>query len=120
MGVWHRFGVGGPLDYWNGSLDYWNGLLEHWNGLLEHACHKFEVSMTIVHMHALLKRKGYFQQWISCWSCIIIILCYTVFVRGQYCDTLHSYHSMDIAHDHMPKHYDDNLLISYNHDSLLH
>ena len=53
----------GPLDYWNGPLDYWNGLLEHWNGLLEHACHKFEVSMTIVRMHActLLKRKGYFN-----------------------------------------------------------
>ena len=30
----------------------WNGPLDYWNGLLEHACHKFEVSMTIVHLHA--------------------------------------------------------------------
>ena len=42
--------------------------MEHWSGLLENACQKFEVSLTIVHMHAymhacmpLLKRKGYFN-----------------------------------------------------------
>ena len=89
----------GPLDYWNGPLDYWNGLLDHWNGLLEHACHKFEVSRTIVHMHACMhtaKNERLLQQWISCWSCIIIILCYTtVFVREQCSDTLHGYHSID-------------------------
>ena len=39
---------------WNESLDCWNGLLEHWNGLLEHACHKFEVSIPTVHMHACM------------------------------------------------------------------
>ena len=35
--------------------------MDHWTALLEHDCHKFEVSMTIVHMHAytLLKRKVY-------------------------------------------------------------
>ena len=115
------------MDHWTAGMDYWNGLLDYWNGLLEHACHKFEVSMTIVHMHTCMhitaKKERLFQQWISCWSCIIIILCCTVFVREQCsadCDTLHGYHSMDIAHDHMPKRYDDNLLISYNHDSLLH
>ena len=80
---------------WNGPLDCWNGLLDYWTGLLEHACHKFEVSMTIVHMHACMhtaKKERLFQQWISCWSCIIIILCCTVFVREQCsadCDTLH-------------------------------
>ena len=65
MGCLYSVDWNGPLDYWNGPLDYWNGLLDNWNGLLEHACHKFEVSMTIVHMHAcmraLLKRKGYFN-----------------------------------------------------------
>ena len=35
------------------SVD-WNGPLDYWNGLLEHACHKFEVSMTIVHLHACI------------------------------------------------------------------
>ena len=53
------------MDHWTAGMDYWNGLLDYWNGLLEHACHKFEVSMTIVHMHAcmhaLLKREGCFN-----------------------------------------------------------
>ena len=48
------------MDHWTAGMDYTG--MDYWNGLLEHACHKFfEVSMTIVHMHALLKRKGYFN-----------------------------------------------------------
>ena len=39
------------MDHWTAGMDYWNGLLDYWN---EHACHKFEVSMTIVHMHACM------------------------------------------------------------------
>ena len=58
------------MDHWTAGMDYWNGLLDYWNGLLEHACHKFEVSLTIVHMHACMhtaKKERLFQQWISCW-----------------------------------------------------
>ena len=44
------------MDNWTTGMDhrtvYWNGLMEHWSGLLEHACQKFEVSYTIVCMHA--------------------------------------------------------------------
>ena len=44
LGVFIRW-TGKKMDHCTAGMDYWNGLLEH-------ACHKFEVSMTIVHMHA--------------------------------------------------------------------
>ena len=45
--------VQGVFIRWTG-MDHWTAGMDYWNGLLEHACHKFEVSMTIVHMHACM------------------------------------------------------------------
>ena len=111
------------MDHWTAGMDYWTNGMDYWNMPITSLKYQRQ-SYTCMHacMHTA-KKERLFQQWISCWSCIIIILCCTVFVREQCsadCDTLHGYHSMDIAHDHMPKRCDDNLLISYNHDSLLH
>ena len=37
------------MDHWTTGMDYWNTGMDYWN---MPSCHKFEVSITIVHLHA--------------------------------------------------------------------